>query len=505
MTAPLRRGACPALSAPMLTGDGLLIRLSPLSGGLSPNQLVGLCESAARHGNGTIEVTARGSFQFRGFSQDSAGRFAADVDMLAIEVRIGVPVEVSPLAGLDPCEIADPLAVAQAIRARIAAAGLEHRLGPKVSVVVDGGGRVSMDSVAADVRLTAEMRDGGVVWHVAIAGDAGTAVKVGVFDEEGAVEANLGILEQVATLGREGRARDLLPGNALKRLRPFAPPSVLPDISPSRGEIGSFSAATAAGMVTSARLTVSEAKAAGDISPLEGEMPGRTEGGAQGRGLGSTSGNPQIIPLLNGFALPVALPFGHIDGSRLADLARCAASLVISDIRPAPQRRLLLICPSTESADEAQRAAVALGFLTDPADPRAQIAACPGAPACASGKIAARVIAEDVAEAIAAPVGEERAPALSIHISGCEKGCARQAPADITIVGGENGAGLVVDGTPKAKPLAYRSAMGLPQAIAAVVRVLANRRVDGRTASRSAALTPEEKARLTAAFGQGQT
>ena len=31
-----RRGACPALSAPMHTGDGLLVRLNPVAGGLSP-------------------------------------------------------------------------------------------------------------------------------------------------------------------------------------------------------------------------------------------------------------------------------------------------------------------------------------------------------------------------------------------------------------------------------------------------------------------------------------
>ena len=32
MNAPLRRGACPALAAPMQTGDGLLVRLNPVAG-----------------------------------------------------------------------------------------------------------------------------------------------------------------------------------------------------------------------------------------------------------------------------------------------------------------------------------------------------------------------------------------------------------------------------------------------------------------------------------------
>jgi len=42
MTAELRRGACPTLKAPMQTGDGLLARLNPVAGGLSPKSLIGL-------------------------------------------------------------------------------------------------------------------------------------------------------------------------------------------------------------------------------------------------------------------------------------------------------------------------------------------------------------------------------------------------------------------------------------------------------------------------------
>ncbi|TIN95719.1 MAG: hypothetical protein E5Y02_13475 [Mesorhizobium sp.] len=58
----------------------------------------------------------------------------------------------------------------------------------------------------------------------------------------------------------------------------LAPPSVLPDISPSRGEIAlSYSPSPIMGAVKeglSATLP---------ISPLEGEMSGRTEGGATER------------------------------------------------------------------------------------------------------------------------------------------------------------------------------------------------------------------------------
>ena len=57
-----------------------------------------------------------------------------------------------------------------------------------------------------------------------------------------------------------------------------APPSVLPDISPSGGEIGSSAAGSPL-----ARPEIGESRGEGIISPLEGEMSGRTERGATGR------------------------------------------------------------------------------------------------------------------------------------------------------------------------------------------------------------------------------
>ena len=504
MNAPLRRGACPALSAPMPTGDGLLIRLSPVSRGLSPKQLIGLCESAARHGNGIVEVTARGSFQFRGFSTASARRFAGDVDALAIDVRTGVPVEVSPLAGMDPLEIGDAVAVARHIREGIDISRLTARLGPKVSVVVDGGGQISLDEIAADVRLMAALVDGSVLWRVALAGDAKTARRFGWYDDSGAVQAALSVLRKIAERGRDMRAKGVAPDLALDHPRPFAPPSVLPDISPARGEIGSVGDAA-----SPAPSEVGQSQAAGAISPLVGEMSGRTEGGAKERGFakGSNargnfhSGYDAFCLHADRYAQPISLPFGHIDAAVLIDLVHRAEVLGVADIRPAPARTLLPICPSLEAAQTLRGYATALRFITDPSDPRKNIAACPGAPACASGNIAAR----DIAEQLARTLGAAGAQNLSIHISGCEKGCARQAAADITIVGGENGVGLVVHGTTKSKPLAYRSAGGLAEAIAAVATKLhAEPQIaTAKVAEKSAkTLSPAQLACLKAAFEQ---
>ena len=57
MNAPHRRGACPGLSAPMQTGDGVLVRFSPVES-MSLAAFAGLCAAARKHGNGTMEISA---------------------------------------------------------------------------------------------------------------------------------------------------------------------------------------------------------------------------------------------------------------------------------------------------------------------------------------------------------------------------------------------------------------------------------------------------------------
>src|SRR5262249_47392476 len=133
-----RRGACPGLSAPMATGDGLLVRLLPV-GTMALDAFAAMCAAAQRHGNGVIEVTSRGSIQIRGLSAASAPRFAAAVAALGIAAADGIPILTDPLAGLDPEEIIDAIALAAALRRKLADSALALRLSAKVSVAIDGG------------------------------------------------------------------------------------------------------------------------------------------------------------------------------------------------------------------------------------------------------------------------------------------------------------------------------------------------------------------------------
>jgi len=426
MNALLRRGQCPTLAAPMATGDGLLARLNPVASGLSPKALIGLSKAALRHGNGVIEVTARGSLQIRGLTARSAGLLSADVDALGIAVRSGVPVETGPLAGLDLDETADPRPLTEEIRQGIAAPGLEGRLGPKVSVVVDGGGHSGLDAVSADVRLTAEREDS---WRLAVAGDAVMATQVGTFGYDGARKATLSILAEIATLGREARARDLS-GKSLARVisqfggqRSTLPPSVLPD-----GNV--------------------ERQISNDDRMLHG-----------------------ILALTDArFAVAIALPFGHVRAEILIDFLREADALGAGEIRLAPRRALLLLCPSEASARAVQEAADRAGLITDPADPRVRIAACPGSPACASGHIAARALASKIAAA----------SGLDLHVSGCEKRCARPGHDGLTLLGTVDSAALVMEYA-GATPLAHVAKERAAAAIGRVAALVAAERKAGES------------------------
>ncbi|TIW39834.1 MAG: precorrin-3B synthase, partial [Mesorhizobium sp.] len=103
----------------------------------------------------------------------------------------------------------------------------------------------------------------------------------------------------------------------------------------------------------------------------------------------------------------------------------------------------------------------------------------PGTPACASGRIATRAIAET----IAAQNSDLLDASLSLHVSGCAKGCAHPGLAALTLVGDENGAGLVVGGTAKALPAGYRPGYDAARGIGGILAAIRAQRHRGETAA----------------------
>lgn len=328
---PVRRGACPSVAAPMPTGDGLLVRLRPRAAGLSPEKWRAIAALARRHGNGLVEVTARGNLQIRGLTADSARMLASGLDAAGIALRSGTAIEVPPLSGLDPSEAADATPVAAAIEAAIAARGFA--LAPKLAVVVDGGGVLSLADMVADLRLDAERTAEGVMWRISIAGDAFSARPVARVDAADAVETVVGLLGLLAALGPAARGRDL--GEAL--VPALAGPTVRPSLPPV------------------------------PVGPI-----------AVGAG--------QVLGL--------RLPYGQIHADRLEGLANDLERLGATEIRLAPHRALLVPGLAGESLAAAIRAAAAHGFRTDPDAPGNAISVCAGSAGCASGLIDTHAVAD---------------------------------------------------------------------------------------------------------------
>jgi precorrin-3B synthase len=213
MTAPartdFRRGACPGLSIPMQTGDGLLARLMP-TGTITLDAMAGLAAAALKYGNRIIEITSRGSIQVRGLTHESAPAFAEAVAALGIPAQDGVPVIADPLAGLDPHQVIDASRLAAALRAALAEQSFAPPLAPKISIAIDGGGLLHLDALPADIRLRAVATPHGPRLHVAAGGDAASATPLGTIARTDAIDTVMRLLREITAHGPQARARDVL-------------------------------------------------------------------------------------------------------------------------------------------------------------------------------------------------------------------------------------------------------------------------------------------------------
>ena len=387
-----RRGACPSLAEPMATRDGLLVRLLLARPGLTPHALAEIAAASAGCGNGLIDVSARGNLQIRGVSDASLGRLRARIEALDILALDRLAITVSVLAGIDPALEGDAQAVADALR--LALGGAPLRLAPKMSVVIDGGGALSLDRIVADLRLTA--RDGD--WSLALAGDAWTATPLAVVSHAMAAPAVLRILAVMAASGEDLRAADALRAKGsvpfIAALDPIAHAPALPAREPG-------------------------------ATPAIGRHH-------LGRG---------------GMAIGFGLAFGQIDADVMMLLAREAGRLGAASIRPAPERALICTGLSSEAADALTQAAKGFGLIVDARDSRLAVAACTGLPGCASAHFDTRAVARELVDRVLPRFGGPQ-----VHVSGCAKGCAHPRPADLTLSGEAGGVRVVRNGTAGGDP-----------------------------------------------------
>lgn len=66
---PVIKGWCPGALRPMASGDGLVVRVRPPVGTLTPGQAAGLADLAEDHGSGVLQLTNRANLQIRGVTE----------------------------------------------------------------------------------------------------------------------------------------------------------------------------------------------------------------------------------------------------------------------------------------------------------------------------------------------------------------------------------------------------------------------------------------------------
>ncbi|UPA24310.1 precorrin-3B synthase [Shinella oryzae] len=422
-TDTLRRGACPSLAAPMQTGDGLLVRLRPVAPALTADDLLALASLARETGNGLIEITARGNIQLRGLTGASVPRLAQGLAAVGIVPQTGVAIETPALSGIDPSEIADATPMADALRAAIAAAGLT--LAPKLAIVVDGGGVLSLADMVADIRLDAVVANEGTVWRLAVGGDRETARSATLLAADAVIDGTMAVIAALAAAGPATRGRDL----------------DLPTLSASlpEGETG--------------QETLSWSKS-GPRHPI---------------GKHNIGGHP---------VLGVAPAYGQMHADRLAALIQSLSACGATEFRLAPHRTLLVRGLSEDGLVAAQGAAEREGFWCTDQAPGRSVSICAGAAGCASASFDTHA----AADAVAAHAAGLLDGSVDVHVSGCPKGCAHPARAAVTLCGTAGGVGLVMSGKASDPVLATVPAEGFVPAIQRLGALLSNRRAESETA-----------------------
>jgi precorrin-3B synthase len=400
------KGWCPGALKPMQSGDGLIVRVRPRCGMLSPDELIVLAEAAQRFGNGHIDLTRRANLQIRGVSEETLPELHAVIGRLGLldSTPQGEAVRnlmISPLAGIDPAEVLDIRDIARELARMLASERTLWALPSKFGFIVEGGGRLTLADERADIRLAAICNGADVAVAIGLDAQAGT-------DWLGSVVSAIAASAAVET------------AHAFLELKPTGARQRMRDVS--------------ADGLASLRSAM-----ASRLDPLA--LDPRKTGGSLDRRVG-------LLELGSSrFAVGIGAPFGRVETDQLARLAGEMAACGVKEVRLSPWRILYAEVRSASAGNAVLDAARSVGFITDPGDPLLRIEACPGAPACRSTSLDTRGDARRLAALL-----PRYGFAGTVHVSGCAKGCAKSAAADLVLAGFEDLYGVVRNGTAGDRP-----------------------------------------------------
>ncbi|MCV2867749.1 precorrin-3B synthase [Defluviimonas sp. WL0002] len=236
MSAPIIQGWCPGALRPMMSGDGLVVRVRTRGGRLTSAQAKGIAELSARYGNGLIDLSARANIQLRGVGED---RHAPLIQGLSDLGLIDESTEAESRRNIVVTPFWQDGDVVQDVVARLAdaltAPGAPATPG-KFGYAVDCGAEPVLSGVSADIRI--EAAPGGLLVRADALGTGASATIDTVADR--AVELARWFLQTGGAPDGRGRmashiARGVILPDAFLET-PAMPRTVTP--APAPGSVG---------------------------------------------------------------------------------------------------------------------------------------------------------------------------------------------------------------------------------------------------------------------------
>jgi precorrin-3B synthase len=156
------KGWCPSALRPMLSGDGLVVRLRPRGGRLSSVQAAGIAELSARHGSGLIDLTGRANLQIRGVREESHEPLIEGLDRLGlVDAELDAETQRNILVSPFWNEGDDIQSLAAELEQALAKGSLG--LPEKFGFAVDCGERRVLAQAPADIRIERGVGGGLIV------------------------------------------------------------------------------------------------------------------------------------------------------------------------------------------------------------------------------------------------------------------------------------------------------------------------------------------------------
>ena len=151
MTGAIVKGWCPSAYRPMMSGDGLLVRVRPRLGRLTADEAHMLADLSKQFGNGMIDMTSRGNLQIRGVKE--AGHLAL-VDALKSKGLVHPDPEIEARRAIVAAPDWQPGDATERLGTALEAALPEMPATPdKVGFVIDIGPKPRLRNVSGDFRF----------------------------------------------------------------------------------------------------------------------------------------------------------------------------------------------------------------------------------------------------------------------------------------------------------------------------------------------------------------